>query len=120
MTVIIHVVTQPSAYMSCIYMYINMYINMHMCIGTIREPWHYGTQHIVHTLYTCTCIYLNNIPVHAHKHTVPGADPGFREGGCWPLNRGWVREGDVPPPARSAEAFELSAILCVCTYVHAL
>ena len=22
------------------------------------------------------------------------------------INRGWVREGDVPPPARSAEAFK--------------
>ena len=25
---------------------------------------------------------------------------------AWITNRGWVREGDVPPQARSAEAFE--------------
>ena len=37
----------------------------------------------------------------------------FRKGGG--TGRGWVREGDVPPPARSAEAFSNIAIL---THIH--
>ena len=50
----------------------------------------------------------------------PGADTGILErgggggggGGGGPtriINRGRVREGDVPPPSRSAEAFEGSS-----------
>ena len=36
---------------------------------------------------------------------------GFENNKCGPKvgvdhQRGWVREGDVPPPSRSAEAFE--------------
>ena len=40
----------------------------------------------------------------------------FRKGGGWTRGgkRGWVREGDVPPPARSAEVFFLAVdILCM-------
>ena len=40
----------------------------------------------------------------------------FRRGGGWTRGgkRGWVREGDVPPPARSAEVFLLVVdILCM-------
>ena len=44
------------------------------------------------------------------------ADAGFKErGGCSGgeiTKRGRVREGDVPPPARSAEAFENVNSVC--------
>ena len=42
-----------------------------------------------------------------------GADPGIKEGGG--TGRGWVREGDVSPPSRSAEALSNIAIL---THIH--
>ena len=39
----------------------------------------------------------------------------IRRGGSRNLGRGWVREGDVPPPARSVEALSNMGIL---THIH--
>ena len=57
-----------------------------------------------------------------HRKYDPGADPGILKGGggggtnneklelsekwAWFTERVWVWEGDMPPPARSADAFD--------------
>ena len=75
--------------------------------------------------YSLRCVHQESLVLKAKQekalfHLYNGrdavADAGFKErGGCSGgeiTKRGRVREGDVPPPARSAEAFENVNSVC--------
>ena len=52
-------------------------------------------------------------------YRIRGGSRNLGGGGGGGTGRGWVREGDVPPPARSAEALSNTAILTHIPRSHA-